>query len=238
MQMVSEVMSRHPQIVAPGESLQRAAQLMGELDVGALPVCEGSHLVGMVTDRDLAVRGAVSGRPPQEMHVDEVMSADVRWCYEDQPLDELMIAMADSQVRRVPVLSHDGQDRLVGIVALADVALRSPPGGVKQDVSDVAESISRPASSAGTAALPPDQSAGRTGSGGSTGAPGMAGTNLPSGGGQHSMGVAGASGQGPGKGANEGLRTGATGNPRAVFGPNGQEITADRVPPPGLPHQD
>jgi CBS domain-containing protein len=196
MQMVSEVMSRHPAVVAPGESLQRAAQLMGELDVGALPVCEGSHLVGMVTDRDLAVRGAVSGRPPHEMHVDEVMSADVRWCYEDQPLDELMIEMADSQVRRVPVLSHDGQDRLVGIVALADVALRSPPGPAKQDVADVAETISRPASLAGTAAIPPGQDTG------------------------------------------EARRTGATADPRATFGPNGVEIIADRVPPPGLPHED
>ena len=94
MQLVSEVMSRNAQVVSPGESLQHAAQLMGELDVGALPVCDGGRLAGMVTDRDITVRGVASGKMPQDAHVDEVMTAEVRWCYEDQPLDDVMIQMA------------------------------------------------------------------------------------------------------------------------------------------------
>jgi CBS domain-containing protein len=141
MQTVSQVMSRNAQFVSPGESLQRAAQMMGELDVGALPVCDGERLVGMVTDRDIAVRGIAAGKAPQSAHVDEVMTADVRWCFEDQPLDEVMTQMADSQVRRVPVVSHDDQHRLVGMVALADLATRA---GDDQAVERVVEKVSAP----------------------------------------------------------------------------------------------
>ena len=125
MQTVAEVMTRNVQVVSPQESLQRAAQLMDELDVGALPVYNGEQLVGMVTDRDITVRGTAAGLPPQETHIDEVMSANIRWCFEDQPLDEVMIQMADSQVRRIPVLSHDDQRKLVGIVSLGDVATKT-----------------------------------------------------------------------------------------------------------------
>ena len=141
MQTVSEVMTRNARFVSPGESLQRAAQLMGELDVGALPVCDGDRLVGMVTDRDIAVRGIAAGKAPQDSHVDEVMSPDVRWCFEDQPLDEVMRQMADSQVRRVPVVSHDDAHRLVGIVSLGDLAVRARDEG---RVGDVVESVSTP----------------------------------------------------------------------------------------------
>jgi len=145
MQTVSQVMTRNARWVAPGESLQRAAQLMGELDVGALPVCEGERLVGMVTDRDIAVRGMAAGKAPQTAHVDEVMSADVRWCFEDQPLDEVMAQMGDSQIRRVPVVSHDEQHRLLGIVALGDLATRAD-GAASDRVEQVIEQVSQPAS--------------------------------------------------------------------------------------------
>jgi CBS domain-containing protein len=142
MQTVSQVMTRNARWVAPGESLQRAAQLMGELDVGALPVCEGERLVGMVTDRDIAVRGIAAGKAPQSAHVDEVMSADVRWCFEDQPLDEVMAQMSDSQIRRVPVVSHDDQHRLLGIVSLGDLATKAAGAGGK--VEQVVEQVSQP----------------------------------------------------------------------------------------------
>lgn len=155
MQTVSEVMSRNARFVAPGESLLRAAQLMGELDVGALPVCDGDRLVGMVTDRDITVRGIAAGKSPQESHVDEVMSADVRWCFEDQPLDEVMAQMADSQVRRVPVVSHDEQRRLVGIVALADLTTRARDDSA---VEHVVERVSAPSADEGA-----QQPAGATG---------------------------------------------------------------------------
>lgn len=156
MQTVSEVMSRNAQVVAPGESLQRAAQLMGELDVGALPVCDGDRLVGMVTDRDIAVRGAAPGKSPQSCHVDEVMTADVRWCFEDQPVDEVMAQMSGSQVRRIPVVTHDEQHRLVGIVSLADLAHRGA------DSSKAGAVLAQVSSTTGTA---PGATTGKTASG-------------------------------------------------------------------------
>jgi len=142
MQTVSQVMTRNARWIAPGESLQRAAQLMGELDVGALPVCDGDRLVGMVTDRDIAVRGIAAGKSPQTCHVDEVMSGDVRWCFEDQPLDEVMAQMGNSQIRRVPVVSHDDRHRLVGIVSLGDLATRLD--GAEERVEQVVEQVSSP----------------------------------------------------------------------------------------------
>jgi CBS domain-containing protein len=153
MQTISEVMSRNAQAVSPGDSLQRAAQLMGDLDVGALPVCEGERIVGMVTDRDIAVRGTATGKAPQSAHVDEVMTADVRWCFEDQPLDEVMRQMSDSRVRRIPVVSHDEQHRLVGIVSLGDLALKA--GGAQgAQVEQVVEKVSAPGHSAGEPGAP------------------------------------------------------------------------------------
>jgi len=144
MQTVSEVMTRDVRFVSPREDVQHAAQMMGELDVGALPVCDGGRLVGMVTDRDITIRSTAAGRSPQEAHVEEVMSKDVRWCFEDQPLDEVMIQMADSQIRRVPVVSHDEQHRLVGIIALGDVATKTAQGSPKADVEQVVEMVSSP----------------------------------------------------------------------------------------------
>jgi CBS domain-containing protein len=153
-------MSREARVVAPGDSLQRAAQLMGELDVGALPVCDGERLVGMVTDRDITVRGLAAGKAPQAAHVDEVMSLDVRWCFEDQPVDEVMTQMADGQVRRIAVISHDEARRLVGMVSLGDIATRTR-GGPRADIEPVLEEVSRPAAPG----APPPPAAGKTASG-------------------------------------------------------------------------
>src|SRR5688572_16190450 len=107
MQMVSEVMSKNVRFIAPRESLQRAAQMMSELDVGSLPVCDGERLVGIITDRDITIRATAAGKSPSDAHVDEVMSKDIRWCFEDQSLEEVMIEMAGSRIRRLPVVSHD-----------------------------------------------------------------------------------------------------------------------------------
>ncbi|QDZ29951.1 CBS domain-containing protein [Noviherbaspirillum sp. UKPF54] len=144
MQRISEVMTRDIRFVSPQESLQRAAQLMDELNVGALPVCDGERLVGMVTDRDITVRATAAGRAPGDTHVDEVMSTDVRWCFEDQPLDDVMRQMADTQIRRVPVVSHDDEHKLVGIVSLGDVVTKAGGRGQKQEAQQTMEKISTP----------------------------------------------------------------------------------------------
>lgn len=171
MQIVSEVMTRNVQVVSPHESLQRAAQMMDELNVGALPVCDGERLIGMVTDRDITVRGTAVGRAPGDTHVDEVMSTDVRWCFEDQPLDEVLRQMADTQIRRVPVVSHDEQHKLVGIVALGDLVTKTAAGTQKSDVVQAVEKVStpsepdRPRRAADQAGLAAGSDAGNAGTG-------------------------------------------------------------------------
>lgn len=142
MQMVSEVMTRNVQFVSPGETLRRAAQMMDDLNVGALPVCDGERLVGMVTDRDITVRATSAGMAPDDAVVDDVMSSDVRWCFEDQSLDEVMRQMADTQIRRLPVVTHDDAHKLVGIVSLGDIATKATGG--EQDIEQVVEKVSFP----------------------------------------------------------------------------------------------
>lgn len=122
MARISEVMTRGVQVVRPDETLQRAAQLMDELNVGALPVCEGQELVGMITDRDITVRATAAGLQPADHCVSEVMTDQARWCTEDQSTEEAMKQMGDVQIRRLPVL--DAQKRVVGIVSLGDLATR------------------------------------------------------------------------------------------------------------------
>src|SRR5438132_255491 len=116
---VSEAMTRRVRVADPKETVQHAAEVMASLDVGALPVGENDHLVGMITDRDIAIRGVAKGKGPQA-RVREVMTKDIKYCFEDQELEEVTRNMADIQVRRLPVIDHD--KRLVGILSLGDIA--------------------------------------------------------------------------------------------------------------------
>ncbi len=120
MQTVSEVMTRNVEVIAPEESVQRAAQLMDELNVGALPVCSGNELLGMLTDRDITVRAVAAGQGPSETCVSDVMSEHVRWVNEDDSTATVVHQMSDMQVRRLPVLN--ARRELVGIVSLGDLA--------------------------------------------------------------------------------------------------------------------
>jgi len=131
---VSEVMSTNPQVVQPQESLRRAAELMQQLDVGSLPVCDGERLVGMLTDRDIVVRGLACGLAPDEACVSDIMSPDLAFCTAEQDTEEAMRVMGDKQVRRLPVIDTD--HRLVGIVALADLALRQS-GTIDQAMREI-----------------------------------------------------------------------------------------------------
>jgi CBS domain-containing protein len=144
MQRISEVMTRNVQAVSPQDTIRRAAQIMDELNVGSLPVCDGERLIGMVTDRDITVRGVSAGLAPDRAMVDDVMSTDVRWCFEDQPLDDVMQQMADTQIRRIPVISHDSAHRLVGIVSLGDLATRTDNERSGQGLQQMVEKISYP----------------------------------------------------------------------------------------------
>ena len=109
------------QVVRPDESLQRAAQVMDELNVGALPVCDKDGLVGMITDRDITVRATAAGLPADTC-VADVMTGHARCCTTEQSVQEAMEQMADVQIRRMPVVDADRQ--VVGIVSLGDLATR------------------------------------------------------------------------------------------------------------------
>jgi CBS domain-containing protein len=116
---VSEAMSRDVRVATPGQSIRDVARTMAEIDAGAMPVGENDRLVGMITDRDIAIRAVAQGKGP-DTPVREVMSKEVKYCFEDEDLEHVAKNMGDIQVRRLPVVSRD--KRLVGIVSLGDVA--------------------------------------------------------------------------------------------------------------------
>jgi CBS domain-containing protein len=119
---VSDVMTRDVQVATPEQSIREAALLMARIDAGTVPVGKDNRLVGMLTDRDITVRAVAKGLGP-DTPVRDVMSADVKYCYDDQPVEEVARNMADIQVRRLPVVNRD--KRLVGILSLGDLAVRS-----------------------------------------------------------------------------------------------------------------
>lgn len=119
MTRVAEVMTRDAATLAPNASVRSAARMMDELNVGALPVCDGTKLVGMVTDRDIVVR-AVSAGMDLEAPIDQIVSGPVAWCSENDDIEEVQHKMADQQIRRMPVV--DDAKQLVGIVSLGDLA--------------------------------------------------------------------------------------------------------------------
>lgn len=123
---VSDVMTRDVAVVSPGTSVRDAARRMDQLNVGALPVCDGRRLVGIVTDRDITVRCTAVGGPPDNTRIHEIMTGDVRWCFEDDPVEEVEHEMSTVQIRRMPVI--DRRRNLIGIVALGDLATDHAPG--------------------------------------------------------------------------------------------------------------
>lgn len=121
---VKEAMTDQVAIASPKQTVQDAAKMMARLDIGVLPVGENDRLVGMITDRDIAVRAVAAGKGPSTP-IEEVMSHEVRYCYEDDDIDEVSVNMAEIQLRRLPVLN--GEKRLIGILSLADIATMDGP---------------------------------------------------------------------------------------------------------------
>jgi len=128
---VSEIMSRHVEIIPPDQSLDEAAGQMRDLNIGLIPICDGDRLVGMLTDRDIVVRAVAEGRDPRDTPVSDVMTPQVRYCFEDQDVAEAARMMEEFQIRRLPILNRSKQ--LVGIVSLGDVAVRAGDDAVSGD---------------------------------------------------------------------------------------------------------
>jgi CBS domain-containing protein len=137
MATVADVMTREPRSMGPQETLADAAKLMDELNVGVVPVCEGDRLVGVVTDRDIVVRGLARDLDPRQSKLADVMSGHVRTAHVDDDLDEILAAMSKAQVRRMPVV--DGQDKLVGILSIGDIAAKSADedGELAESLGDI-----------------------------------------------------------------------------------------------------
>ena len=130
---VSDAMSRDVKVANPKQSIQDAARLMAKLDAGVLPVGENDRLVGVITDRDIAIRAVAEGKPPTTL-VSDVMSKEVLYVFDDQDLDEVAGNMADMKVRRMPVVNRD--KRLVGIISFGDLARN-------EDTDTTGETITR-----------------------------------------------------------------------------------------------
>ena len=116
---VSECMTRDVNTIAPDRTIRDAARLMADKDIGCIPVGENDKLVGMITDRDIAVRAVCEGKNP-DTPIREVMTGELMYCFEDEDVNHVARNMGDIQVRRLPVMSRD--KRLVGIIALGDIA--------------------------------------------------------------------------------------------------------------------
>ncbi len=122
--LVTNVMTRGAECIRPTDSLQEAAQKMRNLDVGPLPVCgDNDRLVGMITDRDITVRAVAEACDPRTTTVQEIMTPEVVFCYDDQDVQEAARLMKENQVRRLVVLNRD--KRLVGVVSLGDLAVET-----------------------------------------------------------------------------------------------------------------
>ena len=136
---VSDVMTRAVDVIHPDSTLDEAAERMRRLDVGPLPVCDGDRLVGMITDRDITVRGTAESRDPVTTRVSEIMTPEVVFTYEDEDVKRAAKLMEDHQLRRLVVLNRD--KKLVGIVSLGDLAVETSDDKLK---GQVLEEISRP----------------------------------------------------------------------------------------------
>ena len=133
---IREAMSNDVQMVNPDQPIREAARIMAAIDAGVIPVQENDRLVGMITDRDIAIRAVAAGLSP-DTPVRKVMTQEVRYCFEEDDLDAVSGNMADMKVRRLPVLNAD--KRLVGIVSLGDIAVVDGPDNAGPALCGISE---------------------------------------------------------------------------------------------------
>jgi CBS domain-containing protein len=135
-----QVMTENVETIHPEAPVQRAAEMMRNYDVGVLPVTDGDRLLGILTDRDITIRAAVTGHATTEIKVHEAMTPGLVYCFDDQDIHEAEDVMQERQIRRLPIL--DRNRHLVGIVSLGDLAMKTGPGEQK-DIAVTLESISQ-----------------------------------------------------------------------------------------------
>jgi CBS domain-containing protein len=136
---IRDIMTREPEVIRPDASIQEAAQIMKQLNVGSLPVCNGGKVLGMITDRDITTRATAERRDSNSTPVKEIMSAEVYYCFDDQDVREAAEVMSQYQIRRLPIVDRD--KNLVGIVSLGDLSVDA---GSDKLSGDTLEDISNP----------------------------------------------------------------------------------------------
>ena|SRR5687768_476440 len=137
--LLRDVMTRGLENVPSDATLMEAAERMKALDVGVLPVCQNDRLVGMITDRDITIRGVAEGCDPKQTAVADAMSRELIYCYEDESVESAAKLMEEKQIRRLPIF--DRNDRAVGIVSLGDLAVRNRDDRLS---GEVLERVSEP----------------------------------------------------------------------------------------------
>lgn len=133
---VRDAMTRDVKVASPSQTIRDAARMMAEIDAGSLPVGDNDRLVGMITDRDIAVRAVAAGKSP-DTKVNDVMSKELLYCFDDQDIDEVSRNMGDVKVRRLPVVNRD--KRLVGIISLGDLARKEDAQKAGRAMSSIAQ---------------------------------------------------------------------------------------------------
>ena len=133
---ISKCMTRDVHLASPTQTIREAAMMMADIDAGVLPVGENDRLVGMITDRDIAIRGVAQGKSP-DTPVRDVMSEEVLYCFDDQELEDVARNMGDIKVRRLPVLNRS--KHLVGIVSIADLSRKEEPAVTAKAVSSISK---------------------------------------------------------------------------------------------------
>lgn len=136
--LIRDVMSKHCKWCAPTATMNEAARLMAQNDFGSLPVAERNKLIGMVTDRDMIVRGLAQGQDPETARLRDIMTDRIYYCFDDQSCDEVAANMAEMQVRRMPVLTRD--KKLVGIVSLGDLSRKTKAHEAEQALKGISRS--------------------------------------------------------------------------------------------------
>jgi CBS domain-containing protein len=137
---VSEIMTTDFEMIDATSSLTEAAEKMKSLNVGFLPVKEGTRLAGLLTDRDIVIRGLAEGRDPGSTQVKDIISSEVVYCYDDDSVEDAARLMEDNQIRRLIAVNRDQTP--VGIVTIGDIAVKS---GQEQLAGEVLERVSEPA---------------------------------------------------------------------------------------------
>lgn len=137
MHTIKDVMSRDVQVISPEATIAEAAKCMRDGDFGMMPVGENDRMIGAISDRDIAVRAVAEGKDGKAK-VRDVMSEGIHWAYEDEPVDRAARIMSEHQIRRLPIVNRD--KRLVGIVALGDLAVKEPePGPAAEALCEISE---------------------------------------------------------------------------------------------------